>query len=86
MKKPPSRVVFESVEKQVFQQFGSGLRPGFADFMRKIDGLRCFFAALLLEKTIEKRKSPTMVGLFRQAENHPLGWFFNRQENGSSWV
>ncbi len=67
---------FESVEKQVFRQLGSGLRPGFTNFMRKIGGLWCFFDAHVLEKTIKKRKSSDSVRLFRQAERPSLRAFF----------
>ena len=38
------------------RQFGSGLRAGFTDFLRKIGGSRCFFPAHVREKTSHRKK------------------------------
>ena len=50
------------------RQFGSGLRAGFADFLRKIDGLRCFFPAHVREKT-SMRKSLCAAQTFLISES-----------------
>ncbi len=68
--------LLESVEKQVFRQFGSGLRSGFTNFMRKIGGLRCFFAAHVLEKTLKSEKVRTVSDFFDKMKQAQMSLLF----------